>query len=173
MVRWVGRVRKLNVGTGENKGIADGLNKLVLKVTGDVEQYHYNTAIAAMMSFVNLVEEKGRNLSEEQMGVFVRLLAPFAPHLAEEMWERMGGEFSVHQQAWPEYDPKLVVEEKATIVVQVNGKVRERLVTDKETDQKTIEQMAVASDKVKRYIEGRKYRVVFVPGKILNLVINA
>jgi len=173
MVRWVRRLWKLIVGTEENKEISDGLNKLVLKVTGDVEQYHYNTAIAAMMSFVNLVEREGGKLNQKQMSVFVRLLAPFAPHLAEEIWERLGGQFSVHQQAWPEYDPKLISDKKITIVVQVNGKVRDRFEINKEMSGDEIEKMALKSDKVINYVGGRKYRVVFVPGKILNLVVDA
>ncbi|TSC87384.1 MAG: leucyl-tRNA synthetase [Microgenomates group bacterium Gr01-1014_16] len=171
MTRFIRRLAKIPVGE-DKPALERGLHRLVKKVGEDIERRHYNTAISAIMEFVNSVFEVG-GLGKDQAGVVWRLMAPMAPYLAEEMWERLGGEFSVHQQRWPEYDPKLILEEKATVVVQVNSRVREKLVVDKETDAKTVEQLALASDKVKKYVEGKKYRVVFVPGKILNLVIDA
>lgn len=169
MVRWVNRAVKLEVGVGD-KEMDRELNRLTKGTTEDIEKFRYNTAIAKIMTFVNLAERKG--MTKKQAGVFWRLMAPFAPHLAEEMWERMGGEFSVHQQVWPEYDPKLILEEKATIVVQVNGKVRERFEIEKERGQGEVEKTALESDKVKKYIEGKKYRTVFVPGKLINFVVE-
>ncbi|MBI2587648.1 leucine--tRNA ligase, partial [Candidatus Amesbacteria bacterium] len=167
MARFMNRLWHLESGSGD---AGRELNVLVNGVTEDIQKFRYNTAIAKIMTFVNLVEKSG--MTKAQAEIFWRLIAPFAPHLAEELWERLEGKFSVHQQAWPEYDRKLISEEKATVVVQINGKVREKLVIDKEMDSKNVEQLALASDKVKKYIEGRKYRVVFVPGKILNLVID-
>jgi len=97
------------------------------------------------------------------------------PHLAEEMWERLGEKFSIHQQAWPKYDPKLVVDERVTVVVQVDGKVRERLVLSAEAsrDERQVFEEVLKSEKVKRYIEGKEYKAIFVPGKIVNLVTHA
>ena len=171
MLRFINRLARIEI-TGEMTVLDKDLHRLVKKVGEDIDRRHYNTAISSIMEFLNKVKEIG-GLGKKQAGVFWRVLAPFAPHLAEEMWERLGGEFSVHQQAWPEYDPKLILEEKAVIVVQIDGKLREKLEVEKEADQKTIEQMALASDKVRKYIGGKKYKIVFVPGKVLNLVTDA
>ena len=157
------------------KETKDRLAKLGFKIQSDIESMKFNTAVAAMMEFLNYWVENKEEMGKDGLETMTKLLAPFAPHLAEEMWERMGGEFSVHQQAWPEYDPKLILEEKATIVIQVNGKVRERFSFSAKAskDKEAVEVEALKSEKVKKFVGEKKYRVVFVPGKILNLVIDA
>lgn len=170
MVRFLRRMVVVEVGEEKNELEGD-LNRLVKKVGDDIERRHYNTGISTIMEFMNKVSGVG-GLGKKQAGALWRILAPFAPHLAEEMWERLGGEFSVHQQAWPEYDPRLILEKKATIVVQVNGKVRTLLRLTASEGQEKVEQLASESDKVKKYIEGKKYRTVFVPGKLVNFVVE-
>jgi len=100
------------------------------------------------------------------------LLAPFAPHLAEELWERLGGPYSVHQQPWPAWDAAQVVAGTVTLVVQVNGKVRDRIQVPSDVDDDTVRALALASETVQRYLEGREPRqVIVVPGKLVNVVL--
>ena len=154
------------------------LHKLIKKVSEDIEDLKYNTAIAAMMGFLNSWSQSASRrseLSKQDAGVFLRLLAPFAPHITEELWvEVLKNKFSVHQQPWPKYDPKLAKEEKVEIVVQVNGKLRDRLELESKRagEQETVERLAQKSEKVKNYFQGRKIKkTVFVPGKLINFVV--
>jgi len=156
------------------------LHRTIKKVTEDIEKFGYNTAIAAMMEFLNLWEESGR-LSSVDAQLFAKLLAPFAPHLAEEAWHSLAISHqplafdSVHLQPWPKYDPKLVIEEKVTIVIQVNGKVRGQLTLNSQpsTDERAVKPLAINEQKVSQYLKGQQVRkVVFVPGKLINFVTN-
>ncbi len=164
MSRWVGRVWRM-----DTKGISThAIHKLIKKVTDDVEKRRYNTAIAAMMEFTNL-----KSVAQEDFKKFVLLLAPFAPHLAEEIWERLGGVFSVHSQPWPTFDASKIIEENFEIVIQINGKLRDAIVVSKKqsTDQKYIEASAKKGEKVQKYLSGSEIRkVIFVPGKLINFV---
>ncbi|MEK9201242.1 MAG: class I tRNA ligase family protein [Patescibacteria group bacterium] len=164
MVKFLNRVVKVDVGE-----VWDGqeieLGKLVAYVTKDIEKYHYNTAIAKMMSFINVVEERGGVLTLENLIVFWKLMAPFTPHLAEEMYQRLkepSDKFeSVHTSAWPtmRYDASL---DKQKIIVQVNGRVRwvsEGIVNENE-----------ARAQVQKYLGDGKYKVVQILGKVINFV---
>ena len=124
----------------------------------------FNTAIAAMMETFNSMSDADGNW-KSAWEKFILVLAPFAPFLAEEMWHEMGHADSVHSQPWPVYDSTLVTGKKVTIVVQIDGKVRERL-----EDGPDIQQRALASAKVQSYLKGASYRAVFVPGKVINFV---
>lgn len=162
------------------------LHRTVKKVGEDIEGLKFNTAIAAMMEYINEVyRTKDEGLKTEEAGVFLRILAPFAPHLAEELWQGFKSQTlkksksltfnSVHTQPWPEYDARLVEEETVEFVVQVNGTVREKLNVKCQVSsvKPEMEEMARGSVKVQRYLEGRKVRkVVFVPGKLINFVIK-
>ena len=97
----------------------------------------------------------------------MKLLAPFAPFLAEELWGKLGHTTSVHLEKWPEYDVKLIKTDQEIIVVQVDGKVRDKMANGPD-----VEQLVLASDNVKKYLKGSKYRVIFIPGKIINFVIQ-
>ena len=175
MRRFVNRLASLEVSDQHGQEVEVALNKLIKRVGDDIERRHYNTAIAAVMEWINLVQDGGGVVNRGQAERFWVTMAPFVPHLAEEMWERLGEKFSIHQQAWPKYDPKLVVDERVTVVVQVDGKVRERLVLSAEAsrDERQVFEEVLKSEKVKRYIEGKEYKAIFVPGKIVNLVTHA
>ncbi len=172
MARFVKRVYKLfdlpagrqALPTAESAEIIRLGHKLIKKVGGDIERRHYNTAISAIMEFVNAVSRVGK-WSKKQKEALAVVLAPLAPFLAEEIWHKLGHKDSVHIQAWPEYDPRLAADERGVIVVQVNGKVRDTVV-----DGPDVQQRAVESDKVKKYLGGAKYRTIYVPGKIINFV---
>jgi len=149
------------------------LHRLIKKVGEDIEMIKYNTAIAAMMEFLNSWSQKG-SLSKKDAGIFAQLLAPFAPHISEELWFQVRGKFSIHQQPWPKFEPKLIKEEKVTIVVQVNGKVRGQLEVQsaKCKVQSEVEKLAQKEKNVAKYLKEKKVKkVVFVPGKLINFVI--
>jgi leucyl-tRNA synthetase len=103
---------------------------------------------------------------------FLLLLAPYAPHLTEELWHRRGYEGSVHQQAWPTWDPALAAEETIEVVVQLNGKVRDKLTVPADSDGKALEQAALTSSRVQELIGGKPVRrVIVVPGKLVNILV--
>jgi len=173
MSRWVGRVWRIAVGD-QNEILTRGLHKLIKKVTEDIEKRRYNTAIASMMEFTNLVADHGGALVKEDLRTFILLLAPFAPHLTEELWARVGGAFSVHRQPWPTFDESKIVEQSVQVVIQVNGKLRDAITVTKEQsmNQKYIEESAKKSEKVQKFLAGSGVRkMIFVPGKLLNFVI--
>ena len=100
-------------------------------------------------------------------------MAPLTPYLAEELWQKLGFKGFVHQQTWPVYDPKLTLDEKITIVVQINGKVREKFKLDSgEAQEDKIKQLALSSAKVQNYLKGASYRTIFVPCKLINFIVN-
>lgn len=161
------------------------LHRLVKKVTDDIEKRRYNTAIAGMMEFTNLVEDKklraqGPPLSLEDLKTFILLLAPFAPYLSEELWDKIKGATSapthqsVHLQPWPSFDPALLVEDEATVIVQINGKTRATIAVSCQLSavSKEVEDAARVSEKVQKYLTGRSVKkVIFVPGKLINFVV--
>ncbi len=144
------------------------LHQTIKKVTEDIEELRFNTAISQMMVFTNemtKVEQRPRALLEP----FVLLLAPFAPHLCEQLWEKLGYHPSVSQQSWPTYDPALTVSERLTIPVQVNGKLRGKVEVAVEASQEEIEQ--TARQEVAAYLATPPQKVIYVPKKLVNFVV--
>ena len=145
---------------------------LIRKVTEDLEGLRFNTAIAQLMVFTNEatpLERRPRALIEP----FVLLVAPFAPHLAEELWERLGHRGGLAYQTWPTYDPALVLEETVTVAIQVNGKLRATVDLPRGSDQATAQRTALADERIKKYVDGATLRkAIYVPDKLLNLVIG-
>ncbi len=138
-------------------------------------EFQFNTAISELMKLSNslsgAVLDASRPVQVEAMGALIRLLAPFAPHLAEEFWFRLGGQGSVHLQTWPQHDPAALVQDTVDLVIQVKGKVRGTIQVPAECDKDTLEALALASDVAKRWLEGKPpRRVIVVPGKLVNLV---
>jgi leucyl-tRNA synthetase len=142
----------------------------IKKVTSDIRLLAFNTAISQMMVFTNeFVNAKPRPL--EALRILLPLLSPFAPHLAEELWSRLGFAGLASKQTWPVHDESLLVENEVELAVQVNGKVRERLVISKEATKEEIEKAALASAKIQEATAGQTIvKVVVVPGKLVNIV---
>lgn len=157
------------------------VHRTIQRVTHDIQdRFQPNTAIAAIMELVNgLYEYRSRPVAEQcgeqveqALRTLILLLAPFAPHLAEELWEAMGEEESVHRQAWPVYDPAKLVEEEVTIVVQINGKLRDRVVVPAGASQEEMEKAALSAERVRTFLDGKTPRkVIVVPGKLVNIVV--
>lgn len=147
------------------------LNKTIKKVGEDIEEFHFNTAISTLMVLVNSLT-KNQTQSNRSLGLLALMLAPFAPFVAEELWEKLGNVESIHKEPWPAYDKKYLVEDLITIVVQINGKVRANLELNKNSTQKDVESEALKNANVIKFLGGKKpKKVIYVPGKILNIVI--
>ena len=151
-------------------------HKTIKKVTEDLHGFHFNTAIAAMMEFVNFLTKgkeamAGTPAWREAIRTLVLLLAPIAPHFAEELWEKIGGPYSVHRQAWPAYEDALARAELVTLVLQVNGRVRDRIMVSAELSEAEARQLALQNERVKKFVNGKSVTdVVVVPGRLVNVV---
>ena len=152
-----------------DSSLETSLHKMIKKVTEDIEQMKFNTAVAAMMTFINEVYAAG-SISKDELSVFIRLLSPFAPHICEEMWEQIGQEGLVATAAWPEYDEAKTVDDTIEIAVQVNGKLRATVMIAKdESKESAIEKgRAAVADK----LTGNIVKEIYVPGKIVNIVVK-
>jgi len=147
------------------------LHQTIRKVTDDLDALKFNTAIAQMMVFVNEINKLGTR-SRAILEPFVLVLSPFAPHLGEELWNRLGHEDTLAYVDWPGYDPALCVEDTVTVAVQINGKLRATLEVPRGTEQAAAQAAALADERVKRYVNGAELRkVIYVPDKLLNLVV--
>ncbi|MDO8463234.1 MAG: leucine--tRNA ligase [bacterium] len=156
------------------KTLKRALHKTMKKVSEDIEAMRFNTAIAAMMEFMNLVARDPREFAADGSPIrsdFLRLLAPFAPHLAEELWEKLGNKKSVLAHPWPHYDPTLIVDEEVNLVVQVNGKHRATIRVPAGTSEEDARARALGEANVRKHLGERDpVRVVFVPDKIVNFI---
>ena len=153
-------------------------HQVIKKVSLDLDDMGFNTAVSALMEYVNSlyklkVEDDfaSKNWSDA-LTTLIQLLAPFAPHISEELWALSGHNGSVHVSKWPKWDDKYLVSDTLTVVVQVNGKVRAELSLDAECSEEDVMKAALASDKIKVLVNGKKIsRSIYVPGKLLNLVV--
>ncbi|QJU05168.1 leucine--tRNA ligase [Candidatus Saccharibacteria bacterium oral taxon 488] len=151
----------------------------IKKVTRDIEDEKFNTAVAAMMEMVNglykFKESHGMQASEAwqfALESLLQILAPFAPHITEELWHELGHADTIHVNHWPKWDEKYLVSDVMTIIVQVNGKLRSRLELPADADKETIEQRALDDEKVRAYLDARTpKKVIYVPGKLVNIVV--
>ena len=145
------------------------LHHTIQKVGEDTETLAFNTAISQMMIFVNEVtaqEKRPRKLLES----FVLVLAPYAPHLAEELWEKLGHKQSLAYEPWPKFDAALLKEDKVTVILQVNGKLRDRVEVPAQISQAELEKLALANERVKEHLAGKQVKkVIVVPGKLVNI----
>jgi leucyl-tRNA synthetase len=145
-------------------------HKTIKKVTEDIERLNYNTAIASMMTFVNVLYEKEH--TKEDIKTLLILLAPFAPHITEELWERFGEKESVHDQLWPKFNLKLERQDIITIPVQVNGKLRAQINVENDSSEDELIKTALENDKIKELLGGKKpKKIVVVKNRVVNLVI--
>jgi len=147
------------------------LHKTVAKVTGDTETLQMNTAIAQMMIFVNEATAAA-TLPLESVKIFLRTLSPYAPHLCEELWRRLGCDDLIAFADWPSWDEALCVEDEVLIAIQVNGKKRDEILVPKDATREQLEELALASEKALASVGGKKVRkVIAVPGRLVNIVV--
>jgi len=153
------------------KEITAAVHKLNKKINQDLEKVKFNTAIAAFMEFTNFALANKKNVGQDAIEKTLILLAPFAPHLTEELWHFLGHKDSIHNQRWPKYDKELVKEKKITLIIQINGKVREKMAAEAGISEEEAKKIALESKKIKKYLKGKEVkRIIFVPDKLINIV---
>jgi leucyl-tRNA synthetase len=148
------------------------LHRTIRKVTDDIPRLSYNTAIAAMMAYMNDLRAEERTPHRAEVEPLVQLVAPFAPHLAEELWQRLGHEESVFDSRWPAFDPALVAEDTMEITVQVNGKRRGSVTVAADGTESVVHAAALADPAIAKYVTMPVQKVVYVPGRLINLVVG-
>jgi leucyl-tRNA synthetase len=153
-------------------------HKAIKDVTADLERFHFNTMLATLMEFSNYLSriKEGATVSgslwREAVGCFLRLLAPSAPHLAEELWSRTGHSYSVHDQSWPEYIEEIANEEEITLVIQVNGKLRDKVLVPASIGEAEAKELALGRERVKAYVGGKSLsRIIYAPKRVVNIVL--
>jgi leucyl-tRNA synthetase len=165
----------------EAKSLRRSVHKTIRKVTEDIEErFHFNTAIAAIMELVNTLQAFADKGSPENAAVFsegiesiVRMLAPFVPHFAEEVWREIGHDDGVDAAGWPSYDTGAVVDEELLIVVQVNGKLRGKVIVPADANEGKVKEAVLADGKIQASLEGKTVKkVILVPGKLVNIVVG-
>jgi leucyl-tRNA synthetase len=158
--------------TGEpDREVMRKLHQTIRKVGEDIPRLSYNTSIAAMMEYMNVVRRGERVAHRAEIEPVVKLVAPFAPHIAEELWEMMGNNTSVFDSAWPAYDASLASQETVTIAVQVGGKTRGTVAVAPEAGQAAVLAAAMADAAIAKFITGTPKKVIFVPKRLLNVVL--
>lgn len=163
---------------GKDRQLLRKTHQVIRKVTDDMESFSFNTAVAAIMELRNALIDSQREAKvsleswNESVDYLLLLMAPIAPHLSEELWERRGHPYSIHEHLWPSWDPELAKEETVTLVVQVNGKVRDRIDVPADSDDDLLRETALTSEKIQNWLNGKKPRkVIVVRGKLVNIVV--
>jgi leucyl-tRNA synthetase len=171
--RFLERIWKLRskIGESENTKLTTLLHKTIKKVTGDIENYKFNTAISSMMILVNEMD-KIDTVSRQNFEVLLKILAPFAPHMTEEIWHSLQKQTSIHLEKWPMHDDTKIEEGNATIVVQINGKVRATFESEKGTDEEYSKEKALNLPEIQRWLgENKPKKIIFIPNKLINIVL--
>src|SRR5574341_944058 len=185
--RWLQRVWTLVTETvgatarvaqpSDEKELRRRTHQTIRRVTEYIENFRFNTMIAALMEFTNYMQ-KARETAvvkspawREAIESLLLMLAPSAPHIAEELWERIGKPYSIHQQAWPRFDPAIAQEETFTLVVQVNGKVRAKVELPVGVSEEEARVAALREENVQRHLNGKQpAQVIYVPGRLISIV---
>jgi leucyl-tRNA synthetase len=186
--RFLNRAWSLVVEEPEQKGRPAEMDERALRhithrtiqvATADMERFQFNTMLARLMELVNALMKvretplRGTPAWNEAVDALVRMLAPSAPHIAEEMWARLGRPYSVHDQLWPAFDPALAAQEEVELAVQVNGKVRAQFRVPVDLPDAQVQQQALALEKVQPYLAGQEVvKVIVVPRRLVNIVVR-
>jgi leucyl-tRNA synthetase len=185
--RWLARVwdmaqpidaSRAIAGEPEELELRRGVNKTIKRVTRDLDSFQYNTAVSALMELTNLMQRlrpslEGTDVWSWAVEQTLRTMAPITPYITEELWHRRGHDSSIHLQPWPEFDEAMTVEDVVTIVVQVNGKLRDRLEVPRGEEMESVKEQALASPRVQTYVEGKEIvKVITVPDKLVNVVVR-
>ena len=185
--RWLNRVWSLvttsyvslKVESKAESELRHVIHKTIKKVTEDLEKFRFNTMIASLMELTNWLSKvrEVRNVSlslwQEAISYFLLLLAPTAPHFAEELWVRSGHSYSIHNQSWPKFDKELAKEAEITLPIQVNGKLRDKLVVPASITEAEAKELVLNRERVKAYINGKEIdRIIYIPGRVMNIVVK-
>lgn len=172
--RFLDKIWRLQAKTSKKvspKELINSLHKTIKKITEDIESMSFNTAISSMMVFVNEME-RASYINEKDFKIFLQILSPFAPHLAEDIWFSLGEKKSIHKSSWPKWDKKKIIDETVKIAVQVNGKVRGEIVISNDSSEEEVKDIALKDNNIVPWIENKEIkRVIYVKGRIVNIVI--
>ena len=146
------------------------MHRTIKKVSDDIEAMGFNTAVSTLMIYTNTLE-KQEKMSQEEYQILLKLLAPFAPHVTEEIWQSLGNTNSIHEESWPKYDESKLEKEEVTIVVQVDGKMRGKFQATTDISETEAKDRAQALPEVKKWIEGKDKKFIYIPKKIVNIVV--
>jgi len=174
--RFLERFWNLSLGSAKNKKstteILIALNRLIKKVTEDLDAAKFNTAVAAFMEFSNFAAECQNDIGIDAVKELLVLFSPFAPHIAEELWSEIGNKKSINLEKWPKHDDKLTKQESVTIIVQINGKVRDKIEVSSGMPEEEVKKMCLAREKIKPQIEGKEIKkIIFVKDRLVNIVL--
>jgi leucyl-tRNA synthetase len=164
-------VQSMSSGGAPDHSVMRKLHQTIRKVGEDIQRLSYNTAVAAMMEYINVLRKGERTPHRDEVLPLIPLVSPFAPHIAEELWEQTGGTGSVFDSAWPSFDAALAVDDSIELVVQVNGRVRGKITIARDIDEKAALVAALAEPAVAKFAVGTPKKVVFVPGRLINIVV--
>jgi leucyl-tRNA synthetase len=187
MGRWLNRVwslvtadyREKQVDAESSKECLRIMHKTIRKASSDIERFRFNTMLAALMEYTNtlskILEAGSVTASEwkEAVRTLLILMAPSTPHMAEELWVALGYPYSIHKQPWPVWDKDLAADEEVTLVVQINGKLRDKLTVPVDIGEEEAVKLAFEQDRIKGYTTGKSVvKTIYVPGKLLNIVLK-
>lgn len=159
-------------GEGSTPGLESLFHKTVKKVSLDIEEMKFNTAIAAMMTLLNEIYVKN-TITKDELKTFVKLLSPFAPHLAEEMWEKLDGDGFASLASWPEWDEKKCEDKTVEIAIQVLGKLKGTVTVAVDADKDSVLELVKNDERIKPLLDGKTIvKEIYVPGKIVNIVVK-
>ncbi len=155
----------------KNETLEKVLHKTIKKVTDDIHAFAFNTAISSMMILVNEMD-KAPAIAADDFKKFIQILAPFAPHLCDEIWAGLGEKKTIHLSAWPKWDPKKIVDDTVTLGVQINGKVRTEITLGLDVTAEEVERSVIAMEEVQKWVDGKPVKkFIYIPGKIISIVV--
>jgi leucyl-tRNA synthetase len=171
---FVSRYADKKLAVADDQEIDAVLNRTVKEVGDQIKFHKFNTGVSSLMKLLNALEEKVgvQKLSKEQYETLLKLLAPFAPHITEELWQNvLGNETSIHSESWPEFDEQLLMEESVTLVVQVNGRVRDTMNIKRGLSESEARELVMGNEKVQKALDGKEIKkFIYVPDKLTNIV---
>ena len=187
--RWLQRVWRIVMESLDNREASEidqhdvrdlhrKVHQTIKQISHDMEHFQFNTVISSLMELTNTLNKAVSNnlTNTDEFGhgleTLLKLMAPVTPHITEELWSKLNNSYSIHQQSWPVADDEAVLEEEITLVVQVNGKVRERLIVSTNIDAENAKRLALTSENVQRHLDGKEpQKVIYVPGRLVNIVV--
>ncbi len=147
------------------------LHKTIKKVTNDIQTFKFNTAVSAMMILLNSLEREEK-IDLKYYLTLLQLLSPFAPHITEELWGETGNKDSIFKQSWPKYDESLIKDEEIELVIQINGKIRDKISASADITEEEAKELALNSEKIQQWLDGKEpKKIIFVKGKLVSIVV--
>jgi len=172
--RFIDRVYRLQskiTNTKSSLGVEKILHKTIKKVSEDIENFAFNTAVSSMMILINEIE-KGEFIGIKDFKMFLQILAPFAPYITEELWNNLGEKKSIHKSLWPKWDKNKIIDNVIKLAVQVNGKVRSEIMISKDMTEEEIKKVALNDNNVIIWVENKEIkRFIYIPGRVINIVV--